>query len=757
MSEQSVGGQSIPKVGGLEPDSIPRPQERWSGSDPEAMHTFAHPTTGVADHRSFNGFVEYSVDRFEGVIDARASMVAATVAEPYVQAQERRRTTGWGINKWATATALVGCAIVNANNIIETAKTLAPYIAAPLEADKQDAGQAAPESENPGPTEIRHLLRSYEQFNMQSGGSAPDPKMVKKAVQAATVSGSTPDCTKTISVSVIGMSSDEWGGRSSLGHSEPQNEQLSLGRASDFVEAMKQEAEDEQIALPPISISGESDILTQEDIDTLDTLLAANGYASGDGFLRAMRDYNQDANRLPAQLRTYFDKTFGSQRGVEVVIEKGVCTPDVTPPITNEEAPSGNTLPDDWNLWPLLLAAVPRRKSETVMRTSIGYRPAPLADHGRRTVSVKLYPEALKADGKTLVPDAWAYTRKYQMLLREGRVKGVLRFNYGERDENGEQQALRVLFVDKQPQPEFIKHLAERLGEFSLMQGGKLGSRINAITIFPSENAGHAHHNPSKVGLGIDQQYETGVLGVTMPMLGLVEMHMDTDNHSPKSLEDAFMGPDWTLSHEVAGHGTDMADNPHTLKALDEPGEYAYDGSPWQDAGIPAPSLGIRKNDRFVVPDPEKPGETLVVTGNDPRIQVNDPILLNRPTQYSNSSVAELHAEIAATTQTTDGRIPASQLPATPGDQTEDYNPANNQYVTNPDLRNEFQRHVGSVIGSDGLEWNEGKLNAAKKQWRAHYAPAEWDPEVRKLIAEARSTRLPQDKDLLSIIGEEAI
>ena len=83
--------------------------------------------------------------------------------------------------------------------------------------------------------------------------------------------------------------------------------------------------------------------------------------------------------------------------------------------------------------------------------------------------------------------------------------------------------------------------------------------------------------------------------------------------------------------------------------------------------------------------------------------------------------------------------------------------PRDETFLMHPSLRDQFQSHIGSIIGHEGVVWSPAKLAKIQDSWRVHYGPARFDPMLIRLMAEARTQRLPKDEKLLTVMGNEVI
>jgi len=287
---------------------------------------------------------------------------------------------------------------------------------------------------------------------------------------------------------------------------------------------------------------------------------------------------------------------------------------------------------------------------------------------------VRIRPEAVQEDG-TLVQNSWAFTRKYEHLLRDGRITDVLRADFDSPE--GEDKQLRIMFVDHAPAKETVAMFTELLEKFAAMDGGKIADRVSGIFVYPSENAGTEHDEPKRIAMGVDKQSESNVLGTYTYILDLVELHMPTDV-DPKELEEllsSFDGPAWTLAHEVAGHGTDDSDEPLRLRRIAGhpiPNAHVIEGDPRAQKMKPLEKVLSRlprhgkKREKDAPPIefdieyqvPDKNGQLVTMQA---RVEEGDPRLSHAshativgyiPTQYGGTNNPEHYAETAAATTT---------------------------------------------------------------------------------------------------------
>jgi hypothetical protein len=494
---------------------------------------------------------------------------------------------------------------------------------------------------------------------------------------------------KVVEVRITGRSSDEYSSDEHIGVPEATDNDLSDRRAKAY--------EDPVItalgtnAVRP-KLSANQDVISQQLKDQLIADARRHGFSSlTDAIRKVERGYQTDPTFQKA-----INAAFTSKRGVKLEADIEMPGQDVVEVIPDDHYEPGVDNPPenpdrdyDPKFVPFLVPPLPRFKK--IMKEAIkhAWKFVPgkeilqpiIIKNPRDMAWVRLRPEALKEDG-SLVDMPWAYSRKYEHLMRDGRIADILRARF--KNAADEEKEIRIMFVDKSPADETVEAFEGLLKQFAAMRGGELADKITGIFVFPESNAGTHPRNPKRIGVGVDKQDESTMLGFCAPALELVEMHMK-ETLNPDELSEYFadyMGALWTLSHEVAGHGTDIRAGKVRLHSVrSEYYDNAYISSdPWVDRMTPNYKANMRlldrtpaswfrrmfrgrKNDDKLLFDAEYPvvdrkGQIVTVrdrvTANDPRlIHATRAYVVDRdPTQYGGTNSAELHAEVAASAVT---------------------------------------------------------------------------------------------------------
>lgn len=479
-------------------------------------------------------------------------------------------------------------------------------------------------------------------------------------------------------IRIVGNASDEWATEASIGTKDAQNALLEKARAEAAVEALK--ADGLKVKSPLLSIGEKEHVLTAKEQSTLLTEAKRDGYPD----IKAAIDAVDGEQLVPKGLAQRVKQLFNGKRNRGVSLSATIERPGkatVTNKTTKVIIPGKDNPPAVPNPhWYWFIPMLPIRKRER-------YYPVKQVSRWEFTASrpilrpqviiedkdqawVRLRPEAVGEDG-TLVSDSWAYTRKYEHLLRDNRIADLLRADFV--DANGEEKSLRILFVDKSPAQETIDAFEVLLKKFAAMEGGKLGDRVSAIFVYPSENAGTDHDDPKRIAMGIDKQSSESILGTYTYPLDLVELHMPStwDRDELLRMFEEFNGPRWVLAHEVGGHGTDESDETLRLQrvhALGIPNAHVIKGDP-RASKMRSLSKVLRKlPSRFsrkesIMFDIEYPvtdniGQTVTrharVQGKDPQLAhaTISTIVGYRPTQYAGTNEADHYAETAASVTT---------------------------------------------------------------------------------------------------------
>lgn len=407
------------------------------------------------------------------------------------------------------------------------------------------------------------------------GETTVDPNAIQSFVEQVT--NATNNGAHLLKVTITGNTSDEWSDDDSIGRQDNvatkrDNDDLGLERANAALLALSKDG----LKLENIvDVLFKENILTPEEKAEILITAKAAGFESTRDAVRAV-DRGQD---VPEELKLQIDQLFTgpSKRGVTLsaLVQKPgeeVVTIKVTKEVTpGKDTPPEVPDPEFYGFIPML--PIRRREKYTKIKQTHRWKFTPrlqilkpeLIKEDEDQAWVRLRPEAINEDG-TFVENAWAYTRKYEHLLRDNRIVDMIKADF--KNAKGEATSLRVMFVDQAPAKETVELFESLLAKFAAMEDGKLGDRVSGIFVYPSENAGTIHGDPKKIAMGIDKQSEAGLLGTYTYPLDLVELHMQTDTWDSAELEEilnAYLGTAWIASHEIAGHGTD--ENDKILKA----------------------------------------------------------------------------------------------------------------------------------------------------------------------------------------------
>ncbi|HMS49876.1 MAG TPA: hypothetical protein PKA02_00350 [Candidatus Saccharibacteria bacterium] len=621
-------------------------------------------------------------------------------------------------------------------------------------------------------TNHKDPITKEEQLRERSGETDPDAAEVRRLAEEIKVT--IDNGYELTGVKVYGSSSDELRDPASLGRPDKRNEDYAAERAAKYVAALSHDTAELDVDMPKIDVKSGETVLSGASVQELSDTIQHFGYRD---FNDVVARYNRGES-LPPALQTLMDKEIGATRGVTTSLtfedpSGETMTVIVTTPtktrVKHVEHTSDDGEPNDgthqYPLIPIIPVPVvrdlqiPKPNFTTVDTVKIKKRWRKNDDiRVENNVWLELYPEALNEDDQ-LDRNAWAMTRKYQVLMREDRIHGVQGFTY--EDAQGKEQILRAMFVDHTPDIQTARAIGLLLQDISQMEGGKVAERLGMIAIFPSENTGKK--KPNVIGLGIDEQYDSGILGVAMPAMGLVEVHMPTDP-SGEDLEEHLsnvMGVRWTIAHEVAGHFTDVKHRPAQLKKVRGKSNDYVTVNPWENAGVKgyvrSKAKGLNPKRWIVrrkVEDREGVSHETVDTVEDGDARLQEALSvqkLGHPTRYGATSAAESWAEAAA--QLTSGiLVPGTEFGQTLGS-------AEGQYATgysvDPDLRDDFIEHVYTDPATKEkvtfpLDTPEHWVHVIENV-KNHQVVSE-DPELHAIFEHARTTPLP--KKLIRILTQ---
>lgn len=575
------------------------------------------------------------------------------------------------------------------------------------------------------------------------------------------------------SVEITGRSSDDYGSNSSIGIKESSLQDFADERAQAYAEAVRAAIPGEDVA-----IRIDQNVLTSREKQRVEAAARAAGFDGPDNIIDAIRAVEAGTVSdlyLTEMIRMLFSERRGVvlEANVDMPGEKSVTySPHITWDKVADVPPAD---PDrDYHPWLIPLIPIPRlrrwaaellpkkRWVKVPGRTIYKYG---LLHEEEDQAWVKLRPEAL-LDDNTLVDNPWAYSRKYEHLLRDNRIVDVLRADY--KDADGDEKSLRVMFIDSSPAEETIAEFSELLKKFAQIDNGKLAKRISGIFVYPSENAGDAHGDAKRIALGVDQQSPETVLGTYTPILDLVEMHMPTtwNKDAVESMMASFYGPAWIISHEVGGHGSDDNDNKLHLRSVwthGIPNAYISVDSPWADKmaqvdgvfnDLPNDeSLPVRFDITYPVTDRE--GKTVTMSA---RVNENDPRLAHastativgfKPTVYGSTDSREHYAEAAAS-QITGIEIPYREAGVSVHELVADNGEAA-LFATGyrPDVRTQevVQRSIGAAPGMFPADFPES-VDVEIRHINPHN-----DRVMQEEMKRARRNRFLRPEELIAILA----
>lgn len=579
-----------------------------------------------------------------------------------------------------------------------------------------------------------------------------------------------------VNVTITGNTSDEWNGDSSIGIPSPQNIQLGYDRA----QAAVRQLENEGLNINPsiLKVKETEHVISEENKSKLLSEAQADGFDSISAAIDAVDNGEAVPQPLANKIKWFFtgkqDRGVSMDATVEFPARSHVVIKDKIIKVPAKDHVPSVPKPN----WYWFIPMVPIRRRERYQKikqmhrwqltpSSPIYRPQIIHENDDQAW-LRIRPEAVKDDG-ALVDNAWAYTRKYEYLMRDDRIVDLLRADF--KDASGEEKSLRVLFVDKTPAQETVAAFEALLAKFASMQGGKLGDRVSGIFVYPSESAGIGHRDPRRVALGIDQQSLEHCLGTYTYPLKLIELHMPTSVLDPEELEEIlneFNGPRWVMSHEVGGHATDRNDNPQTLRrvlARGIPNAHVIDGDARAYKMLRLGKVlrklpnSSSKEEIFeydiTYPVLDASGKKVTVKvrvkDNDPRLAhaSESTIVGYRPTRYAGQNDSEHYAETAAAV-TTGIPIPyeetgkkVTKLKADDGSDA--------LFATGyrPDAKGQslFTEAVGGKIESYPLDFDEPTAIRIR-----HINPAN-DPLIRRELLRTRRARVLRPEEMVAILA----
>ena len=266
---------------------------------------------------------------------------------------------------------------------------------------------------------------------------------------------------KISALKVQGDASADWGNDRDLILDNPGNLDLGMKRAQAEADELTDELGRNGIGVASAQISAAEHNLTKAQYDEVLAAAKDAGFKTASEAVRASDHGRTLTGKIKNLVETYVTKKRGttviveiSRDDIKLGPEKEVIVPGPKPP----EHPHRDFKDFNFQAWPLLLLAglipqkfglakrlVPKTRKETV-EFEFG-----------DPVWFKLYKEGV-VDFKTkdgepaeagLTKDAVFWTRKYQDLLRDDRIKEVDRMDYYDMD--GADKSMRVIYVDHTP------------------------------------------------------------------------------------------------------------------------------------------------------------------------------------------------------------------------------------------------------------------------------------------------------------------
>lgn len=622
---------------------------------------------------------------------------------------------------------------------------------------------------------LQHIKVNADAANLPGSTLIDQPALKKFETE---VKGALGTESKLVSITVTGRSSDEYGTNASIGRAEPPAEDFAGKRAEAYAAALR------DVALAaknvPITTKVDQNVLTKTEKAEVEQAAAAAGFTGPNNIVDAIHSV-EAGDPAPASLKSLIDRLFTSKRGVE--LDAAVTTPGKTSTRTvyvKDIVPGKDNPPSnpnrDYDPWLIPLPPIARLrraagKVKPVRRLKLS-EPQPV--YGRSIlheetdqVWLRIRPEAVRED-QTLIETPWAYTRKYEYLMRDDRIAEVLKADFKKMD--GEEKSLRIMFVDKAPDDITVQAFSELLAKFAAMDNGKIADRVSGIFVYPSESAGTMHRDPRRIAMGIDKQSPSNVLGTYTYALDLVEMHMPT-NISSDDLAAWFKqieGPSWTLAHEVAGHATDDSDADLKLQPIRTSGianAHLMSGDPRARKmsrlhrvlrNLPMRRLEKTSPIMFDITYPVVDNKGNIVTQKttveegDPRLDhaTVATIAGSKPTRYASSSETEHYAETAASV-TTGIAIPYDEAEVTVQALTADNGaPADFAEGYRPDQRAQdlFTKSVGGKRGSFPIVLKLPEMTMTRLL-------PEDDPLLRREMQRARKHATPTPEEMIAILA----
>lgn len=768
------------------PNHVPHPVER----EPDDLVENVYPVPGTLDMpdlESQDTMSEYLMDRFAPDPGPRTRLVLAETGKTLPRIERHvvgmKDTAYWERDGWLISPR-VSAAVILGSAVLSVAKPAALDVYDEANQVRHDvyryfypvpSTDVTVEHREPTVGPIQHIKVNADAENLPGSALVDQAAVTRFGNQVAKVIKRNGEI---VSVTITGRSSDDYGSNESVGRPESPAQDFADDRAASYASALR---DTELFKNTPILTAVDQNVLTPKQVAKVEQAAEDAGFTGPDNIIDALNSV-ASGNQSGSRLERLIDKFFTSKRGVTLdaaVTLPGVKGEKIT--YTEETVPGEDNPPADpdrdYDPWLIPLPPIPRlRRIKDGLKPIKRFRLLPgkkiftpsILKEEEDQAWLRIRPEAVQKDG-SLVENPWAFTRKYEHLLRDGRIVDVLRADF--KNPKGEDKSLRIMFVDKSPAAETIAAFEDLLSKFSSMQDGQLAEKVSGIFVYPSENTGTRHRDPKRIAMGIDKQSSEHLLGTYTYILDLVELHMPS-TWNPDELEEmfhSFYGPRWTLAHEVAGHGTDDNNAPLRLRRVHArgiPQAHVIHGDsraermrplhgllrrlPRSNAEKVAPSLFD-----ITYPVTDNEGRTVTVparvTENDPRLAhaTTSTIVGQQPTRYSDESVTEHYAETAAAVVTGDTVPYDEALVDVPQLTTDDGQTAAFATGYRPDTRGQrlFTDEVGAQAGSYPITFAKPADVTI-----SHVAPAN-DPLIRQELIRTRRLRSLRPDQMIAILA----
>lgn len=457
-------------------------------------------------------------------------------------------------------------------------------------------------------------------------------------------------------VNAVAQSSDETSaGAESIGRPDQVNAEVADARESKYTPMVRETLDANGFDHVRINSSSEEAIL--DNIEQYGLLMIQHqaGYETTDELLLAYRN-----NQLGQDMHDATAVLLGDQRGefITANVTRQIGERTVTETIIlviphvhteHEEVPG----PGFRTPLPILLPPIPRTELVDELKTVTSIKETP-GQPGHKEIMKRRYefakgilllPEAFTGevteDGfKVMREHAWAYTRKYQVLLRDQRIPEVLVSTY-QPDNEAIAKEIRTLFVDHEPSEEEILIVQNAIQIMAQIRGAEIYDILDAIAIMPSDNP----KDPHEIGLSIDQKADPNVLGLAIPLLSLIEIRLeDLTKMSPEEFA-------YTILHEIQHH---IDSNPQgdirtiwrdEFRKLPE-----WGGTEWRDGYTVSRIEALLKGTWLWEVTDNHGNKSLTMSRSEPKVRGKNASVrrLGPPTNYGRTNPREDNAESAA-------------------------------------------------------------------------------------------------------------